>query len=469
MEHNWRLKRIAPFLLPVLLLAFVQGCTFYHSRPLTEAAIEDSLKTPDTHRIQVEAKQLSHPILRPVDIDFKNGLTPEGAAVVAVLANPMLRAARNKRGVVGAQLLQAGILPNPQLSYNLDFPTGTNPPGTVNAYGLGLSWDFMSLVRRGALIDAARRQSSAVDLDVAWQEWQTALEAKSHVYNLIFLTDLVETAQKQEAALEENLSTVKTAFASRDVTEVDLAAAQTALDKAHNIVLTARQQHEQERLSLNKSIGFPPEETVSLRPGMSLPEIEHIPSLETMMQGLQARRLDLVALRFGYQSQEARLRAAILAQFPSLVIGFAQARDTSDIHTTGFSIALAVPLFNRNQGQIAVERATRAQLYDEYRVRVHEARSAIASAIADARSIEQQIDAAELFIPVARRLAETYRIALLEGHGDVITYYNALNDLSNKQIDLLKLKKDLYNRMLALEIASGQFLTRFSDPEGTSQ
>ena len=58
---------------------------------------------------------------------------------------------------------------------------------------------------------------------------------------------------------------------------------------------------------------------------------------------------------------------------------------------------------------------------------------------------------------MAGKLVETYRIALLEGHADVITYYNALIDLFAKQMDLLNLKKDLCNRIIALEVASGQF------------
>ena len=137
--------------------------------------------------------------------------------------------------------------------------------------------------------------------------------------------------------------------------------------------------------------------------------------------------------------------------------GSRTARDTTNVGTTGFSIGLPIPLFNRNQGRIAIEKATRTQLFDEYMARLFEARSTIATTLADLRSIEEQIDAAEHFIPVARKLVETYRIALLEGHADVITYYNALNDLFAKQMDLLNLKKDLCNRMIALEIASGQF------------
>ena len=272
----------------------------------------------------------------------------------------------------------------------------------------------------------------------------------------MFLNELTATAQKQEQALQENLATMQKAFDSGDVTEVDRTAAQAALDKAHDTVLVARQQYEQERLSLNQSIGFPPDMKVSLR-AEPLPSTEHFPSLEEMMEGLEARRLDLVALKLGYKSEEARLRGAILAQFPSLVFGVSQARDTTPVGTTGFSISLPIPLFDRNQGKIAIEKATRAQLFDEYMARLFEARSTIATTLADLRSMEEQVDAAEHSIPVAGKLVETYRIALLEGHADVITYYSALGDLFAKQMDLLNLKKDLCNRTIALEVASGQF------------
>jgi outer membrane protein TolC len=226
------------WLLSFFLLAALGGCAVYTPMPLDERAAGESQKTPDMERIRIQARELKHPLLKPVDLDLNKGLTPEGAAVLAVLANPALKAVRDKRGIAAAQLLRAGILPNPQLSYNLDFPTSGNTQGTVTAFGLNLSWEFMSLITRGAQIDAARAEAASVDLDIAWQEWQTALAARMQVYNLTFLKRLTETAQNQEEALRENPATTHKAFNSGDVSEVDLAAAQTALEKAHNTVLT---------------------------------------------------------------------------------------------------------------------------------------------------------------------------------------------------------------------------------------
>ena len=51
------------------------------------------------------------------------------------------------------------------------------------------------------------------------------------------LSELTETAGKQEKALQENLATIKIAFDSGDLTVVDLTAAEAALDKARSTVL----------------------------------------------------------------------------------------------------------------------------------------------------------------------------------------------------------------------------------------
>ncbi len=449
-------KRIWLFL--VFPCVMLQGCLAYHPKPLDQASAGRVLQAPNLARLTVEARQLNHPLLAPVELNLGEGISPEAAAVLAVLASPSLQAARAKRGVAASQLLQAGLLPNPQFAYDWATPTGGSTAGTINAFGLSLSWDLAALVVRGAQIDAARAGAASVDLDIAWQEWQGALAAKTHVYNLVFLAESLATSRKQEANLRENLDTTKKAFDLGFVTQVDLSAAQVALQKVHASGLVLAQQYEQERLALNQSIGFPPREVIALRPGTILPTVETAPDLDEFMKGIEKRRLDLVALRLGYESQEARVRAAVRAQFPALTLGPTYARDTTNVITTGFSVGIAIPLFNRNHGQIAIEEATREQLYNEYLARLYDARASIAAAIANIASVEEQVDAAEEAIPVAQKLVETYRIALLEGHADVLTYYNALDSLYARQVELLSLRKDLAGQIISLEVASGRFL-----------
>ena len=137
------------------------------------------------------------------------------------------------------------------------------------------------------------------------------------------------------------------------------------------------------------------------------------------MNGIEDRRLDLLALKMGYESQDARVRAAILAQFPKINIGFLQARDNSNVVSTGFAVGIDLPFFDRNQGQIAIQRATRKQLFDEYVDRLFEARSNVATILANMASIKEQIGATENALPTLKDVVEKYRRALLEGMADV--------------------------------------------------
>jgi cobalt-zinc-cadmium efflux system outer membrane protein len=173
---------------------------------------------------------------------------------------------------------------------------------------------------------------------------------------------------------------------------------------------------------------------------------------------LEDHRLDLLALRHAYESQEQTLHAAVLAQFPKVVLGFHQASDTTNVHSTGFGVSIDLPIFDHQQGAIAIEKANRQKMFDEYISRLYEARSAIAQSMADMKSLHEQISAAGEAIPALEQLVKTYQ-GLLDQHNiDVRSYYSAQNDLAQKRIDILKLRQQLWDNKIALELAAGRYL-----------
>ena len=76
--------------------------------------------------------------------------------------------------------------------------------------------------------------------------------------------------------------------------------------------------------------------------------------LEPALRDLAARRPDLLALRAGYEAEDQKLIQAIIEQFPKLNIGATYARDTTDVRTITPAVTIALPIFDRNQGNIAV-------------------------------------------------------------------------------------------------------------------
>lgn len=433
------------------------GCQTYRPQPLTETAIEEALTPPSASALRVEAEQLSHPILKPVELDFNRGLSPDAAAVMAVLLNPSLRAVRDQRGLSDAQLLQAGLLPNPQLSPSLDKPAFGSTAGTITAYGVGLSVDVQQLITRAARLQAARQRRSAVDLDLGWQEWQAAQAARTAVYQLTVLEAQVELSASLDQRLKENLDLVRGAVNAGLLTELDLAAAETSSNQAHANLLGLQKQAEQQRLALNRLLGVSSDEQIKLGPDIALPAHLELPPDKQLLDGLEQRRLDLVALRHGYVSQEAAVRAAILAQFPRINFGLHRGRDTSNVGTIGFGVTIELPVFDRNQGTISQERATRQKLFDEYVNRVFEARAEIARLLADARWLNAQIATAQAAEPGLDRLVRTYRLAVSAGQADVLSYYTAWNNLTGKQIEVLTFQRQLIETRIALELASGLY------------
>lgn len=454
----------------VVFALFLQACATYHPLPLDQKSINQALKGPCIKQIQLEAAKIQHPILRPIRFNLTDGLSPDEAAILAVLANPTLRTIRDQRGVASAQVLQAGILPNPQFSYSLEVPTGGDTKGRINAYGLGLDWNITSVVTREAKIEAAKENQSYVDISLAWQEWQVAEAAKLHVFQLFWLNKEMKCARKAERLLSNTIAATKEAVVLGEKTAGDLVAAQSTYHQVHLLLLNIEQKREQERLALNESMGFPADKIVPLQQGINPPFYPPYPPkgctfsdsrgcIFTVRQ-LEKRRLDLLALKKGYESQEARVRSAVLAQFPRIGIGFTHARDTDNVVTTGFGITLDLPFFDRNQGKIAIERATRKKLYDEYVARLFEARSSIARLLSEIKSYHRQLDATKDSINSLKKLVSVYRSAMQEGTVDILSYYNTKRELITKQIESLKLNQKITRAIIALEISSGEYFEK---------
>ncbi len=240
------------------LLILGAGCARYQSKPLTADAIEKRLTVPNEHSLAVSAKDLHHPILKPIPLDFSNGLSPDEAAVLAVILNPQLRAERDQRTIASAQLIQAGLLPNPQLTGGLDFPYNSSPPDNFTAYNVGLDWEVTSLITHDAKVRAARAQFKSVQLDIAWNEWQIAEQAKVAAFDAIASSHALDSARQADEQLEENLKAVQKAVNQHEKTLLDLSAAQSASQDAHAVTVAERKDLVHQKLQLNRASAWRP-------------------------------------------------------------------------------------------------------------------------------------------------------------------------------------------------------------------
>lgn len=172
-------------LFSILVIVFVFslcGCESYSSVPLSTNTLEDELAVPSEPVLRVMISELPDPELSSVEIHFDDGIDPDEASVLSVVLNPALIARRAARGISSAELLSAGLLPDPTLSFSTDVPAGGILAGSFIGYGLGLDWAVSALIDRSARRKSARLNGEAVDLDILWEESLIAAQSQALVY-----------------------------------------------------------------------------------------------------------------------------------------------------------------------------------------------------------------------------------------------------------------------------------------------
>jgi outer membrane protein TolC len=432
-----------------LLAGSLAGCATYREQPLpTRPTLPDRI--PD---LTIDLRQMPLPELAAHRFDPTDGLDITEVAMLAVVNNPDLKTARAAAGIAHAQAFAAGLLPDPQLSLGADVPD----PGqgaTTTAYNLGLTYDVVALLTRAPRRAAARQEAGKTDLNLLWLEWQVVAQARQLFVRLT-----------QEGQLMEVLEQNRTLFADRyHRTEMALDRGLLTLDAVtpHLTALqdVSRQLNDLERLvsqnrhDLNALLGLAPQVAVPLAGPAELPELDEA-GIEKLLPDLPRRRPDLIALQLGYAAEEMRYRAAILAQFPALSIGFTRARDTSDIHTAGLGLTLSLPIFSGNRGPIAVERATRQQLHAEYQQRLNAADSGIHRILAEQRINRRQLlDVDQGLADLSRAAAKTD--AAFKAHDiDALAFASLQASLLAKKIERINLEQAILEQRVALQTLAG--------------
>lgn len=433
------------------------ACTSYLAQPINKPSLNPQTQTFNPEQLRIQAAELKHPLLKPVLFDLSNGLSPDEAAILAVLRNPSLRAARAKHGIANAQLLQAGLLPNPRLAYSFASPTGGLDAGKVTGYGLSLDWEVTALLTQSNKVSAAGAEQQAIDLQIAWQEWQIAQAAKLACYQWQVYIQQQTLLTESQQRLQHNSDALQQAAEAGLVTTLDSLAAVTAKTTLESRLQAVRQQQNTQQQRLNRALGLKPNESLPLQPASALPDVLSVPAYAQLIAHLAEQRLDLRALQQGYRAQEEQVRIAILQQFPKISIGLTQSKNNSDYYTMGAGIALSLPIFDQNQGVIALATATRQSLYDEYHNRDFQTKADIAELLVTITAINAEIKTAHSALENLHTLLSAYETAEAQGQIDRVAYYAAWNNVTDKQVELLTLQLHLQEARIALETATGRY------------
>lgn len=385
--------------------------------------------------------------------DPSDGLDVTEVAMLAVVNSPDLKVKRDELGIARAQAFAAGLLPDPQLALGADFPRQSGA-GLTTAFNFGITEDITALLTRSSRTAAARSQTEQVNLDLLWSEWQTVAQARLLFDQLLTLHAQQARLEAEQAALAPVDQYVRMALNAGNLTYDTASAGLNANADVHKRLADNTILLHQAESDLHVLLGLAPTVMLDLvgDPYQAAPTAAQ---MQQALTDLPQRRPDLLALQAGYRAQDAKLRGAILAQFPALNLGFNTQRDTGNVYTNGFTIGISLPLFDRNRGNIAIEKATRQHLKDAYEARLLTTRSDMQRLLADLDTLDRQLAALTVHarqLDDARHSAEqAWQAQLL----DWPTYLAIRSNALSADLDLLNLRQEQAKQAIALQSLLG--------------
>ena len=449
LDRQIRGNRSRAFAAAALASMTLSACATYAPKPLASGA-EAVLAGPDLASVAEAARRERHPRLTPVAIDLSKPLTPEALGLIAVIANPDLKAARAKARVAGAQAFSAGLLPDP--SFTLGFDKLLSGPDHTDPIVGQLAIDLAAFRDLGVTREAARAAKEQARLDLAWQEWQVAGQARLLAARTVMLERIFAIDLETEQTVRVRLTAVLAALSRGDVRADEVQARRIAASDAADKARQAERDLGTARLDLNRLLGLPPDARLSIA---ASPTPDAPSDAKTLFSRARTERLDLLALEAGYASQEAETRKAVLDQFPNLQLTLTRQVDSTGNQLFGPSINFTPPLWNRNRGGIAVADATREQLRAEYAARLFTTRADIAELVEGLAIARRQRAEAEAQVGPLIQITTATDAAAARGDVARTAAEAAHQSVTDKQLALATLDQSIAEQTVALEIAVG--------------
>lgn len=453
MNRERRFCEFAKNALIAALCALTAGCATYHALPL-----------PEKPNLATSLSQLQQkvPALGNTIIDIDPPLSLDSIGLLAVLNDPELRSEWGQIDVAQAQLVQASLLPNP--SATLAYGALIGGPGTAASYAASLSEDIAALVTYHARVYAADAHVGEVNAEQLWQEWQVAQKARLLAFDLYWGRQTIDAQRRELELVSAAFDKVSGATAAGNLDLTALSPLAAAKATAEQSLATQQLEELKSWQELDGLLGLAPDVRFAIAP----PQLPPIPSdIERLVIGLPEQRPDLVALQLGYRSADEAVRAAILGQFPAFTLGGSWNSDNTGVRSAGPTATFDLPLFSRNQGQIATSQATRRLLHEQYQARLDNAVAGIKGLVAQEAQLRTTLAAARRAAENAATLARSARSAYAQANLDQRVWTDYETTVLQRQLEVIALERGLGEIEITLTVELGMGLphTRVVPPD----
>lgn len=449
------------------LLALLGGCATYKPAPLDPRA--ELLRLGETTVPSAfVTREGEAPLADAASFDLSDGLSEGELVAVALTLNPELAAERSSIGEADSLLVQAGLLPNPEVGVGYQAGISGTPGFNVDA---DLLFSLLRVGERRQGKRVARARGAEVRSEVLAREYDLAVEVRRQLTRVLVAEQVAELLERELSLREHAAALVGQQRDLGEANELDVAAARLEAAAVRRDRRQAEVVLQTERGELNRLLGLPPAYELRLTEAGRPLEVRVTSDLsdKELEETLLASRLDLRSKEAEYRRVEEELRLAVLRQYPRLRLGPSFSHEGESENFLGAGVSLELPIFDRNQGEIAQKEAERNRVRAEYTALLHRLVATAHAARLRVRTARAELLAQEADVmPLLSRSEELFRGAFEARELSALELVAAQDRALRTRRAYLETVASAREAIIELDAALGLALSRPGHPAPTN-
>ncbi len=413
----------------------------------------------------------------------QDGLVIERLIELGVRSRADLMAARQRLAIAEGRLRQAGLLPNPTFETEYGSPRflGGEPEYDFAA---GVTQVFELGGKRRRRVAVAELELSQIRAEILSLERQLIVGIRTAYTGALAAARQLDVLERLIAGNEEIVRITEARLTEGDVAPLDVNLVKVENDRMKVQAIQARAELETRLLEIRTLIGADVSESIRLAPQPDRPPRFDASLSELTELALQGRP-DLQAARLGEELGTARINLARANAVPNVAGSVRYSRSKSIVDLPGpvngstfasnldneltFGVSIDIPIFNRNQGEIAAATGERLQATRTREFLESTVKRDVAIAYRKYRAAaESLVVYSTQILPRAEDNLRSVRAAYGLGEFSIFEVVNEQRRLAENVTNFNQILRDYYDALTELETAIGAPLSASAFAPGST-
>jgi cobalt-zinc-cadmium efflux system outer membrane protein len=377
-------------------------------------------------------------------VDVPSPLTYESALELALARNLDLEAAKRQRAIREAAVRASRQMPNPDLTAE----SARDTPHQAVILGVPIEIGG----KRARRIDLAREEVSLADADIQRTTRAVRRDVRTAFYSLVAANERVRLAEAALGIARGLREIAQARFDTGAAPRLEVMQADLGVARAEADLDLARSSETAFRATLNGVLNFPPQHALVVT--ANLYDHGSPPAYEQALRVAAVSNTDLTSLDRQIAVEQRRTDLFRAERVPTPIFSIGADLNAPPEFDVGprVGISIGLPLFNRNQGEIAGSIATTLQLRGQRDATARAIDNALFGTLATIEAQRHRVEAyQQRLVPTAIELESLSEESYRAGRTSVLGVLDAQRSLRDLRDEALQAALDVQVTLGALE------------------